>query len=463
MAQVSKKYEGPRVKDTETFILKACWQHGDYYDYELVKYKGTSGKVKIVCPKHGIFEQRAGGHLQGKGCKSCQYDNNATKARYTKEQFTEISRKVHGDKYDYSTVEYKNKEQKVRIICPEHGEFWQRAGSHMRGKGCNSCKYVLHAKQTSLGSKEIILRAKDVHGDTYIYPEQTNINTKDNMHVVCKKHGSFYQNVGNHIRLSHGCPRCKAERHSKSRSFDLEKFLERAKQTHGDRYDYSKVSYKRSSDPVEIICTKHGQFFQTPYSHWSGRNCPKCAQEALTESQRYDKAIFVQKSEEVHGDRYTYDLVEYIDSVTKVTIKCEKHGHFKMMPSSHLVGQGCPQCANMRKGFGRSAVYRSERETSNIYLIRLYNSREDFLKIGLARKPHVRHSRIQKESDYKVMLLHCNEATGREVFDLEKTILQDSNLTKYVPEQMFQGYTECFSLESLEGIEDVLEEWFKHE
>lgn len=460
MKVVKKGYEGPRVKDTETFILKALWQHGDYYDYSLVQYKGIGEKVKIICPKHGTFEQNAGGHLQGKGCKSCQYESNASKNSYSKETFIQKAREKHGNKYDYSLVEYQNKEKKVLIICPDHGEFWQRAGSHMSGKGCNACKYVLHSQQTSLGTEEVIRRAMEVHGGTYSYPEQEISNTRDKLHIICKKHGSFYQNAGNHIRFAHGCPKCKAEKHTASRSFDFEVFLDRSKRLHGDKYDYSKVIYKNSNSPVEIICKEHGSFFQTPHSHWDGRQCPKCSQIALTESQRYNKDIFITKSQETHGDRYCYDHVDYVDSVTKVVIGCEEHGSFKMTPSSHWAGQGCPECANLRKGFGRSAIYRSFDEYSNIYLIRLSNDVEDFLKVGLARKPNVRHARIERETDYKIEVLRFHSEKGMSVYDLEKSILQDKELVKYVPEQQFQGYTECFSLESYEIIDELMEVCF---
>lgn len=460
MGVVKKSYTGPRVKDTETFLLKARWRHGDRYDYSEVRYTASDKEVEIICGVHGSFKQRANCHLQGKGCKKCQYEGNSKKLKFTKEKFVEKSVEAHGNKYDYSKVEYVNKENKVCIICPEHGEFWQRAGGHMQGKGCNKCKYVLHAKQTALPSGEVIRRAKEVHGDLYTYPEQDIENNSSKLKIVCSKHGLFHQNASNHIRFGHGCPKCKGEKHAERRSFDLGIFLDKAVETHGDKYDYSRVVYENSNKPVEILCKKHGAFYQTPHSHWSGTNCPKCSQEMLTENQRYNLQIFIDKSIDVHGDKYTYDDAEYVDSVTKVVIGCPDHGTFRMTPSSHWQGQGCSECANLRRGFGRSAIYKSFEECSHIYLIRLYNEKENFIKVGLARKPNIRHARIKKESDYEIEVLRCHSGSGIQVFDLEKSILSNKDLEKYVPDQKFQGYTECFSVDSYEIIDELMEVCF---
>ena len=103
---------------TEEFILKAKKVHGDKYDYSQVNYVKTTIPVTIICPIHGPFTQRPVNHLRGKGCKYC---GNAVK--HTTEEFIEAARKVHGDKYDYSQVEYVNNKTKVKIICPIHGLF----------------------------------------------------------------------------------------------------------------------------------------------------------------------------------------------------------------------------------------------------------------------------------------------------------------------------------------------------
>ena len=104
------------------------------YNYSKVEYKNNTTKVCIICSEHGDFWQKPRLHLKGHGCPKC--GNSLTK---TTKECIEDFKKVHGDKYDYSKVEYVNSKKKVTIICPEHGEFLQRPNAHLRGRGCPKC------------------------------------------------------------------------------------------------------------------------------------------------------------------------------------------------------------------------------------------------------------------------------------------------------------------------------------
>lgn len=123
-----------RSSSIEDFIKKANSIHENKYDYSKVKYKNTRSKIEILCPIHGAFFQSPGGHLAGKGCNLCGGSNP-----YTNESFIKESIKLHGDKYDYSKVEYKNAHTHVKIICPKHGEFMQQPTSHLTLGGCSRC------------------------------------------------------------------------------------------------------------------------------------------------------------------------------------------------------------------------------------------------------------------------------------------------------------------------------------
>lgn len=118
----------------EEFIAKTKSIHGDKYDYSKVVFKNLTTKVEIICRKHGSFLQRPSDHLRGKGCAEC-----SGKKKMDKKSFIEKARKIHGDKYDYSKVEYKGNKVKVCIVCHEHGEFWQRPNDHLSGHGCDIC------------------------------------------------------------------------------------------------------------------------------------------------------------------------------------------------------------------------------------------------------------------------------------------------------------------------------------
>lgn len=135
-----------RKKTTDEFVKQSKLIHGDKYDYSQVKYVNALEKVRIVCPIHGVFLQTPNIHLKGSGCEKCG-------GRFVKdtETFIEAARKVHGDKYDYSKSIYRNCKTKIRIICPEHGEFLQTSGHHLSGEGCSKC-----AITTPKAEKEII-------------------------------------------------------------------------------------------------------------------------------------------------------------------------------------------------------------------------------------------------------------------------------------------------------------------
>ena len=125
---------------TETIIERFKRVHGDIYDYSKVKYASMHTKVTIICKKHGEFQQTPSNHLKGQGCYFCGTERSEKSRRKTREQFIEETKAIHGDKYDYSKVEYKNNKEKVCIICPIHGEFWQRPYEHLKF-GCRQCSF----------------------------------------------------------------------------------------------------------------------------------------------------------------------------------------------------------------------------------------------------------------------------------------------------------------------------------
>lgn len=132
---------------TKEFISKANEIHGDKYNYSKSQYVSLRKKVCIICPEHGEFWQRPENHIyQSKGCPKCGMKHRVKTRTDTKEQFISKSILKHGNKYDYSKVEYVNQATPVCIICPIHGEFWQIAQSHVKGCGCSKCEYEQRRK-----------------------------------------------------------------------------------------------------------------------------------------------------------------------------------------------------------------------------------------------------------------------------------------------------------------------------
>ena len=251
--------------------------------------------------------------------------------KLTKEEFIKKAKEVHGDKYDYSKVEYKNYSTKVRIICKEdgHGEFFQNPGDHLSGKGCPDC-----GGRAKLTTEEFIKRAKKIHCNKYDYSKIDYKDSATKICIICPTHGEFYQKPYDHLS-GKGCSRC-----SVTQRLTTEEFIKRAKEVHGDKYDYSKVKYKSINDIVLIKCSKHGEFFQLAYNHLQGYGCPKCSR-----TQRLTTEEFIKRAREIHNDKYDYSKVEYKNCTTKICIICPDHGKFIQTPNSHLQGSGCPKCA----------------------------------------------------------------------------------------------------------------------
>ena len=262
---------------TDEFIAKAKKIHGDKYDYSKVKYVDAKSKVCVVCPEHGEFWQIPYHHTKGCGCPKCANKNKGEYRRSSKKDFITKARKIHGDKYDYSNVDYVNNYTKVCIICPKHGEFLQTPSNHLSGKGCPKCKADKTRERLILSKEGFIKKARLVHGNKYDYSKVEYVNNITKVCIICPEHGEVWQTPNHHLSGC-GCHKCGGEKQTSTK----EKFIKKAKEIHGDKYDYSKVDYSNAHTKVCIICPNHGEFWQTPNNHLRGHGCPKCKRNQLS-------------------------------------------------------------------------------------------------------------------------------------------------------------------------------------
>lgn len=123
-----------------------------------------------------------------------------------------------------------------------------------------------------------------------------------------------------------------------------EEFIMKARKVHGDRYDYSKVEYVNNQTPVIIICPIHGEFPQRPNNHLNGNGCPKCSRETQSARQATNQEVWVKRAKRVHGDKYDYSKVKYVNNHTPIRIICPIHGEFMQTPANHIKGEGCQAC-----------------------------------------------------------------------------------------------------------------------
>ena len=192
----------------EEFISKANIKHNRVYDYSLVEYKDSYSKIKIVCPFHGVFEQEANSHLRGSGCKICRNNNLSEKRRLDIEVFISKSSDIHNNFYDYSAVNYINSKDKIKIICPIHGEFEQIPANHLKGHGCKKCADLKTGEKLSHGEILFIENANNTHNNKYNYSLIEYKNNRTKIKIICDKHGVFEQYPGNHLHKKQGCPLC---------------------------------------------------------------------------------------------------------------------------------------------------------------------------------------------------------------------------------------------------------------
>ena len=246
------------------------------------------------------------------------------------------------------------------------GEFEQRPSNHLMGKGCSYCSGVGRITKTIF-----LERVHKIHGDKYEYIISNNeIRNTKNIEIKCKVHGIFTQTPNNHLKGT-GCPNC-----CKNAKITNEKFINRAKTIHGDKYDYSNVKYINITTPVNIICKVHGIFMQTPRDHFDNCGCYKCANRIVTTED------FIEKASLRHNNLYDYSKSEYKLSHNKIIITCKVHGDFSQSSNDHLNGCGCQKCG--LGNFSKICIEWLENimKNENIKIIHANNEGEKILKIN---------------------------------------------------------------------------------
>ncbi len=197
-----------RLTSFETFLSQAKRIHGDKYDYSKTEWKNTYTKIKITCPIHGEFIQIPQNHIRLKcGCRKCGRLIAKSKVnKYNTEYFIKHSKKVHGNKYDYSDTQCFNATDKVEIDCSIHGKFKQNANQHLNGHGCPKCNFDKMAVDRAMGRKLFINKAKELFGDKFNYSKVKYINGQTHVCLICPEHGDFKVTPNNHLSKKGGFP-----------------------------------------------------------------------------------------------------------------------------------------------------------------------------------------------------------------------------------------------------------------
>lgn len=268
--------------------------------------------------------------------------------KLSKEDFIQKVHEIHGDKYDYSKVDYINYSTKVCIICPKHGEFWMTPSNHINGKqGCPKCKFEKQSKEPHRKSKtteQFIEDAKKIHVDKYDYSKFIYINNKTKGIIICPKHGEFLQEPSNHLK-GMGCPECGRKIRKRKTT---EQFILEAIQKHGNKYSYDKTIYVRKQDKVLIHCNICGtDFWQEASAHLKGQGCPECNKNnSISKGEQLVMNILnelkipfdyqVKEYDCIHNRNFIYDFVINLNNKKYII---EYNGRQHYIPIEYLGGK----------------------------------------------------------------------------------------------------------------------------
>jgi hypothetical protein len=358
-----------RKLGTAEFIRRSELVHGSTYDYSSTRYVTARVKVVITCRIHGEFLKLPNDHIHGGGCQKC-----AQRVAPTTSEFIDKAMLLTAGRFDYSKAQYVNSNTKVCIICPDHGEFWQTPNNHLKGRNCPQCSRISGDRRYTVA--EFIEKAVVAHGSVYAYTKVNYVNSLTPVVIICRQHGEFRQAPASHLR-GNGCPICAGVKKGTAAEF-----TDKAKNVHGDLYDYSLVDYVNRRTKVLIGCSVHGLFPQEPGHHLSGAGCPKC----------------------IVASKGVWGVAKWEAAATR---------------STKFIG-------------------------FMLYIIRCYSDTENFIKVGKTYRAIAARFANARAMPYTYTIIHCVQDTAEGVSALEAELQALLTDYKYTPTIPFGGHTECF-------------------
>ena len=292
---------------------------------------------------------------------------------------------------------------------------------------------------------EWITKARIVHGDKYDYNKVVYLGNKNKVIIICPEHGEFMQTPSHHTNRGQGCPKCGKLSMALKQSISTDSFISKAKLIHKDKYDYSLVEYVNCKTKVTIICPIHGEFEQAPNNHLSGGGCEKCGEVRTGLSKRSNTYDFINKAKKVHSAIYLYDKVNYIKATIDVTVNCPKHGDFSITPTSHLSGQGCPDCAS--SGFNKN-------KPAYLYYLKITTEDNQILyKIGITNRTVEQRFNLTDLQKIEIVKQKLYES-GQDALDWENKLKSKYKQYQYKgPDILSSGNTELYT-------EDIIAMWY---
>lgn len=287
-------------------------------------------------------------------------------------------------------------------------------------------------------------KAAIVHGNKYIYLQSVYTRSHDHVKIICPYHGEFFCTPSNHLKAK-GCRVCANQLMRERFAGTLENFIAKAKAVHGDLYDYSKSRYVNGNSPVEIVCPKHGSFFQTPNNHtYHKQKCGACSGVGLTFKETLKKI----KRKARYSDKVDYSNASLANG-RLFGLACKIHGSvFDQLVGNHIKNFGCPACKLERRSRDWSQIsargllgFYGTSEESNLYILKCRDI--PVIKVGLAKDIATRIQAIKNESGMDWLLEKRYTGKAKDLWRVEQAI--HKSFPSFDHKVKFAGWTEVYS------------------
>lgn len=310
-------------QESSIVVEKIRSRYGNSIDLSEFKYVDNSTACTFICGKCGNkWDSLPFVVVRGKGCPRCDAMKVISRS---KEKF--------GDKFSYvKTLDsYCGMKENCCFHCNIHDvDFNVEPLTHLTSKngGCKKCASEDCSKRKTKTLAEFINGCKSKFGDKFDFSKTTYTSNMADVIITCKRHGDFITTPKKFLSSEFGCEKCSRD----ARRVISKIWLERFKRIHGDLYDYSKSSFGKVDDKIEIVCKEHGSFYQTPHNHANGEGCPICGAKLSKLEKLVSDALERNSIEYEAQKRFAWlgrMSMDFYLPLSRIAIECQGEQHYE--------------------------------------------------------------------------------------------------------------------------------------
>jgi Zn finger protein HypA/HybF involved in hydrogenase expression len=298
-----------------------------------------------------------------------------------------------------------------------------------------------------LTTEDFVQAASIKHDNKYSYEKLVYVNRRSDVEITCPAHGNFWQNAGHHLNGS-GCPECKKEQLKKTKTKDVEYFLNRLQELETHKHvSLDKSTFSGMCTEATFSCSTHGNFTSLPTLVLQNKaGCPKCGHKNAKRPIQTNYDELIETLNKIHNNKYDYSNLQPLRVKAKQPIICPEHGEFYQSLSAHKQGSGCPSCSSASGGF-------DPKKPGILYYLSINNG--EAYKIGITNKSVQERFNISELKTIKVVFTEFFE-NGQDCREKEKQILSEYKAYKYEgPNLLESGNTELFTKDVLNKDKEV--------